>query len=124
VAFSKAVFYDTASPVGNLFVYPWPQGGGLYEIHIIVKNSFPLTLPLNTNLAMLPAPARAAMKFCLAKRLRQSYGKGLRPDPELNALARDALETMRNSQIQVPELVMPAMLTSRGKYNIFGDITY
>lgn len=124
VAFSKVVYLDTASPVANLNVYPWPQGGGLYEVHVIIKNVFPLTLPLTLDLTGLPPAARAAMKFNLAVRLRQSYGKGLRPDPELKVLAKDALDTMRNSQIQVPELVMPAMLKSRSKYNIFSDQTY
>lgn len=124
VAFSKAYFYDTASPVGNLFIYPWPQGGGLYEFHIICKNVFPLILPLTLSLAGLPPPAMPAMKFNLGKRLRQFYGKGLRPDPELNKLAKDALDTLRNSQIQVPELKMPAVLRTRTKYNIYGDFTY
>jgi hypothetical protein len=124
VAFSKAYFYDTASPVGNLFVYPWPQGGGLYEVHIICKNVFPLILPLTLSLAGLPPAAGAAMEFNLGKRLRQFYGKGLRPDPELNKLAKDALDTLRASQIQVPELRMPAVLRTRTKYNIYGDFTY
>lgn len=124
VAFPRGYFYDTASPLGNLFIYPWPQAN-LYETHIIIKNSFPLYLPLNTDLSMLPPEVRAAMKFCLARRLRQGYGKGLRPDPELNALAKDALSTMRNSHIQVPELVMPQAVLGRGSlYNVYGDIFY
>src|SRR5574337_407896 len=119
VAFPKSYFYDTASPLGNLFVYPWPQAH-LYETHIIVKNGYPLTLAQNTDLSTLPPAARAALRFCLAQRLRQAYGKGLRPDPELNKLAKDALTTLRNSQIQVPELKMPAIVLGRGsKYNIF-----
>lgn len=124
ISFPKAVFLDTASPVGNIFVYPWPNAA-LYEIHIIIKNAFPLTLPLNLSLAGLPAECRAAMKFNLARRLRQSYGKGLRPDPELNAMAQDALDTMRYSHIQVPELTIPAAALGRGaKYNIFSDQSY
>ena len=64
------------------------------------------------------------MVFNLAKRLRQNYGKGLRPDPELNAMAKDALETMRMSQIQAPQLTMPPLLRRPSHYNIYGDITY
>jgi hypothetical protein len=64
------------------------------------------------------------MKFNLARRLRQGYGKGSRPDAELNILAADSLETMRNAQIQAPELVMPPLLVRPSHYNIFGDITY
>jgi len=121
VAFPKGVFYDTASPTGNLFVYPWPQGA-LYETHIITKNSFPLVLPLTLDLSTLPFETRAAMKFTLARRLRNGYGK--KADPELNALAKDALETMRNSHVQVPELKMPSAIMGRSKYNIYGDTTY
>jgi hypothetical protein len=123
VAFPKVVFLDTASPVANLLVYPWPNAA-IYETHIIIKNAFPLILPLTTDLSMLPAECRAALKFNLARRLRQAYGKGLKPDPELNAMAKDGLETMRNSHVQVPELKMPAMLRRPSHYNIFGDVSY
>ena len=123
IAFPKAVFYNPTSPQGNLYIYPWPQGT-LYETHIIPKNTFPLVLPLNLDLSTLPPECRAAMKFCLARRLRQGYGKGLRPDPELNALAKDAESTMRNSHVMVPELVMPSILRRPSHYNIYGDITY
>jgi hypothetical protein len=121
VAFPKGVFYDTASPTGNLFVYPWPQGA-LYETHIIIKNAYPLVLPLTLDLSTLPFEMRAAMKFNLARILRNSYGK--KADPELNSLAKSTRETMRNSHVQVPELKMPSGLKGRSKYNILGDTTY
>lgn len=124
VAFPKAYFYDSSSPLGNLLIYPWPQAS-LYEIHIIVKNVFPLILPLNTDLSMLPPVLRAAMKFNLAIRLRQAYGKGLREDRELTKLARSTLSTIRMSRIQVPELSLPGIVLGRGSlYNVFGDVFY
>lgn len=124
VAFPKAYFYDTASPIGNVKFYPWPSAS-IYEMHVVMKGVFPLILPLNLSLANLPMECRAAMKFCLARRVRQAYGKGLRPDPELNALAKDAESTMRNSHVQVPELVMPKAVLGRGNhYNIYGDTSY
>lgn len=139
IAFPKAYFYDSSATVGggqgspdprtptslgNLYVYPWPQAA-LYEVHIIVKNVFPLVLPLNLDLSGLPPPYRACMKFNLAVRLRQAYGKGLRPDLELKALAKASLTIIRNSNVQVPELQMPPALVGRGGlYNIFGDNWY
>jgi hypothetical protein len=123
VAFPKSYFYDSQSPLGNVIFYPWPQAA-IYEMHVIIKNAFPLTLPLNASLVNLPPECFPAMKFGLARRLRQGYGKGLKPDPELNDLAKDALATMRNSHIQVPELQMPSMLRASSHYNIYGDITY
>jgi hypothetical protein len=47
VAFTKGWYYQPATPLGNLYFYPWPQGSGLYEMHVIFKDAFPLTLPLN-----------------------------------------------------------------------------
>jgi hypothetical protein len=139
VAFPRAYFYDSSATVGggqggvdqrtptslgNLYVYPWPQAN-LYETHIIVKNVFPLTLPLSLDLSGLPPPYRACMKFNLAVRLRQAYGKGLKPDVGLEKLARSSLALIRQSQVQVPELRMPAMVVGRGaKYNIYGDNLY
>lgn len=124
VAFPKAYFYDSSMPNGGLYIYPWPQAA-LYEVHIIVKDVFPLILPLNGDLTSLPPNSRSAMKFNLALRLRQAYGKGLRPDGELGKLARATLWKMRQSNVQVPELTLPGTVLGRGSlYNIFGDIYY
>lgn len=123
VAFSKGFYYQPSTPLGQVFFYPWPQAS-IYEMHIIIKDQFPLALPLNTDLSTLPPVARAAIIYNLARRVRQAFGKGLRPDPELNSLAKDSLETMRMSQIQSPQLTMPALLRRPSHYNIYGDITY
>ena len=123
VAFPKSYYYDPASPVGNLNIYPWPNAA-IYGIGIVMKNVFPLVLPLTMSLANLPPACMPAMKFNLARRLRQAYGKGLRPDPELNKLAKASLAIIRASQIQVPEMTMPPMLIRTGWYNIYGDISY
>jgi hypothetical protein len=124
VAFPKAVFLDTSYPTGNLYVYPWPSNG-LYIVNLILKNVFPVQLPLNMALN-LPPETYPAIKFNLARRLRQAYGKGLKPDPELNALAKDSLATLRNSRIQVPQLVMPSALirNTGSNYSIYGDNYY
>lgn len=119
VSFPLYVFLDTAYPTANLFVYPWPNAS-IYEVHLILKNVFPV-YSINTVVS-LPGQYIAAMKFNLAKRLRQAYGKGLRPDPELNALARSSLDIVKQSNLQVPELIMPKSLISIGSgYNIFSD---
>lgn len=118
-SFPLYVFLDTAFPTANLFVYPWPNAS-IYEVHLILKNVFPVYL-INTPVS-LPGQYLAAMKFNLAKRLRQAYGKGLRPDPELNALARSSLDIVKQSNLQVPELIMPQVLTGMSSgYNIFSD---
>ncbi len=124
ITFTTDYFYDSASPLGNLFLYPWPNPN-IYGIHIVVKDVFPLKLPLNLDLSFLPPSMRAAMKFNLAIRLRQAYGKGLRPDPTLNMLAKKSLEVIRMSQVQVPALQLPSAVLGRGaRFNIYGDFSY
>lgn len=124
VSFPKYVFLDTGFPNGQLYVYPWPNAS-LYQIHIVTKDSFPVSLSNNASFANYPPFTIPGMKFNLARILRQAYGKGLRPDGELNNLAQDALDTIRAAQVQVPELLMPKMLLgSPTIYNIFGDYSY
>lgn len=123
VAFPKSAFYDAASPMGNLFVYPIPNAS-IYEIHIVLRDTWPVVIGANTSFANFPPHAIPAMKFNLARILRQAYGKGRNPDNELNTLAAGYLETLRNSQTQVPELLMPKLLVRPGLYNIFSDQTY
>ena len=70
VSYPAGVFLDPNWPVGNLYVYPWPSANQQYEVHLIFKDSFPV-LAANTNLATYPGQYIAAMKFCLARRMRQ-----------------------------------------------------
>lgn len=121
VSFPKYVFLDTATPIANLKIYPYPRPSQ-YEIHILVKDVFPTTLTAPTSFANYPRMTIPGMKFNLARWLRQAYGKGRSPDTELNNLAEDALETIRNAQTQLPDLQMPRMLIASGAgYNIFSD---
>jgi hypothetical protein len=118
-SFPLYVFLDTAYPTANLFVYPQPNAS-IYEVHLILKNVLPV-LAIGTTISM-PGQYIAAMKFNLAKRLRQAYGKGLRPDPELNALARSSLDIVKQSNLQIPELQLPkALLGASSGYNIYSD---
>jgi hypothetical protein len=121
-SFALYAYYDNAYPTGMLYIYPWPQAS-IYEVFITFKNALPVFTAQQVG-TVLPIPPHyiAAMKFVLAKRYRQAYGKGLRPDPELNAMARDALDTVKQSNLQVPELVMPKVLIIQSSgYNILSD---
>lgn len=119
VSFPLYVFLDSSYPTAMLYIYPQPNAS-IYETHLILKNVLPV-LTIATVISMPPQYV-AAMKFNLAKRLRQAYGKGLRPDLELNALARSSLDIVKNSNLQIPELIIPnAVLGSGSGYNIFSD---
>lgn len=124
-SFGLYAFYDTSTfPLATLKLYPWPQAT-IYGIFIGIKTGFPsfqmssLSIVLDT---VMPPHYFPAMKFNLARRFRQAYGKGLRPDPELNILARDSLSVVKNSNLQIPELVMPKTLIIQSSgYNILSD---
>jgi hypothetical protein len=123
MSFGLYVFLDTSTfPLATLFLYPNPNAA-IYQVHIGVKNAIPLfTVTTISTVLTIPPHYIAAMKFNLAKRYRQAYGKGLRPDPELNALAKSSLDIVKQSNLQVPELVMPKVLIRQTSgYNILSD---
>lgn len=122
VAFPQAVFLDTAMPLAQLYVYPWPgPSSGQYAVYITTKGSMPV-ITLQTDMAGFPDGYVPCMKFNLARRLRQGYGRGLKPDPELNRLANDAIDVVMQANLQLPEVAMPVSLLQRGSgYNILSD---
>jgi hypothetical protein len=123
LSFPKYVFLDTAFPVANLKIYPYPNAG-IYEIHILVKDTFPVSITAPTSFANYPPMTIPAMKFNLARRLRQAYGKGKTPDVELNLLAQESLDIVKNAQTQIPELRVPRVLVYPTRYNILSDQLY
>jgi hypothetical protein len=119
-SFSLYGFLDSTWPLGNLYIYPWPQAAR-YEFHVQLKDVLPI-IDLVTDLSTIPDQYVSAMKFNLARRLRQAYGKGLAPDPELNNLARNSLDVVKTSNIAVPELKMPkALIRMSSSWNILSD---
>lgn len=120
-SFPTAVFLDTAMPNASLYIYPWPSPSGQYAVYITTKGVIP-RITLQTDMDGLPRGYTAMMKFNLARRLRQSYGRGLRPDPELNRLANDSISVVMEANLQLPEMGMPPELLQRGSgYNIYSD---
>jgi hypothetical protein len=121
VSYPSGVFLDTAWPLGNLYIYPWPNASQ-YQIFIDMKDVLPI-FTTTTLMSTLPDQYLECMKTNLARILRQGYGKGMKPDPELNTQAKDALNTVKNSNIQVPELRMPIGMPGAGNkiYNIYSD---
>lgn len=118
VSYPRGVFLDTAWPMGNLYIYPWPNAS-IYQIFIDMKDVLPV-FTAQTLAASIPDQYLECIKTNLARRLRQNYGK-TKPDTELNMLAKSALSIVKDSNLQVPELEMPAGVVGRGNYNIFSD---
>jgi|ERR1700721_4022207 len=121
VSYPSGVFLDTSWPVGSMSIYPWPNATQ-YQIFIAMKNVFPV-FTTATLMSQIPDFYVEGFKRNLARIVRQNYGKGRAPDPELNEMAKDSLNTIRNANLQVPELRAPMGLpgTGRGAYNIFSD---
>lgn len=112
------IFYDPEWPVGKLYPWPVPQAS-LYELHV----GFKVVLPRFASLAQpvnFPPEYEAALNWCGARRLRASYQMPM--DPEINALARDAVNTLRLANAAMPTLRMPRALRNRQRaYDVYGD---
>jgi|HubBroStandDraft_2_1064218.scaffolds.fasta_scaffold00063_5 hypothetical protein len=112
------IFYDPVWPVGLLFPWPVPQST-IYEIHVGFKVVLPrfssIQQPIN-----FPPEYESAMNWCLARRFRATYQ--MPADPEINALARDALNVIRLANQAVGVLRMPSFLRNRNRgYDYRGD---
>jgi hypothetical protein len=114
--FPQSVFLDAGYPVSTLQI--WPAPSSLYEIHILMLNPLIRMNTLNVDINM-PDEYQDAIFWNLCKRLFSSYRKP--QDPEVNAQATAALTTVRNANLQLPQLRMPAGLVPRGAYNIYSD---
>lgn len=119
-SFSLYAFLDSSWPLGRIYIYPWPNASQ-YQLFFRLKNVLPIVTSF-TDLSTIPDHYISAIKFNLARRMRQAYGKGITPDTELNNLARNSLDVVKSSNIQIPELVMPKVLTMLSStYNILSD---
>lgn len=120
VSFTQWVYLETSYPLAIVRPYPVPNAS-IYSLFLRFQDVLP-QVTLDTDMSAFPAEYFPAMKFNLARRLRQAYGKGMKPDPELNAFANNALNVIKNANLQIPELVMPASLTAATPgYNILSD---
>lgn len=114
-SFPFMFFYDNAYPMGNVFIWPVPNQS--YQIHLIIKTV--LTVPTNvTDVMMIPEEYEEVIWTNLAVRLCINYQ--LSASPELKAIAKVALNTIKNSNAQIPSLSMPTGLRNEN-YNIFND---
>jgi hypothetical protein len=112
------IFYDPEWPVGSLKPWPVPDPS-LYEIHCGFKVVLPRFLNIQDKINF-PPEYEAALNWCLARRFRASYQ--LPPDPEVDSLARDALNTIRLANQAVGVLRMPAFLRNRNRaFDYRGD---
>lgn len=106
--FPVGCFWDSAFPVGNLFVWPVPVTGQ-YEIHLVLKNQL-ISFDHLTDVISMPPEYVDAMVWNLAMRLRPKYK--LPPDPTVQSLALQSMSVVTGANSQVAILKMPMGLGS------------
>ena len=117
-AFPRYAFYDQAFPLGNLFV--WPVPNNTYTIFIsTITQIQQFVSPADT--IVMPPEYAAALMWNLVLELYPFYG--LPVSPVVVGKAEASLRIIEESNVQIPQMVMPpALKTQRGStYNIYGD---
>ena len=113
----SSVFYDNAYPIGK--IYPWPVPASGFTLHLNVKTPLAQLTGLTQTIAF-PPEYEGALFYNLIVRLRAAYQ--MPPDQVMVALARDALNVLREANTQVATLNMPnAVINRRWAYNVYSD---
>ena len=117
-SFPSYFFYDPAIPLGKLYVWPVMSPAGQYETHILTKEVLSAFASL-TSPFLLPPEYEGAITWNLARITRVAFRKP--KDEEINALARENLNTIRSANAAIPRLRVPDDLYRPGIYNVFSD---
>lgn len=117
-AFPRYAFYDSAYPIGNLFVWPLPNSQ--YQIFITVMQQLQQFQEI-TDTLVLPPEYSAALMWNLSLELCAMYGLPI--SPVIQGKAEASLRIIEESNAQIPLLQMPTALRGNrtGTYNIYGD---
>lgn len=118
-SFPAYIFYDSSFPLGRIFVWPVPTNQ--YQVHLTLKGILQ-SFPALTTEFELPEEYEEAIKLNLAIRLSVTYQLPLLP--QTTALAKVALNTIKNTNAQVPLLQTPAGLQRGLIYNVRSDTSY
>lgn len=99
-----AVFYESGYPTGQVYFWPVPPAA-MYGLYLTLKLPLPVYIstadPLN-----LPDEYIEALLWSMCVRMQMSYGLQARPDHV--AASRQAINTLRQANAQIPQLAVPA----------------
>lgn len=113
--FPTSVYLDSDYPSGKAYFWPVPAAGQ-FDLHIITKKEINQFATLTDSIDM-PPEYLDALLWNLAVRLRPLYQ--LPPDPTAVALAKGALNNLRQANAQVAELRMPgSVMNVRSGYDV------
>lgn len=120
----QSVWLDTTwnnsnVPVGCAVVYFYPVPlPNQFELHLQFSEVLQSFVNLTDDI-LLPPEYQSALLYEMIVRTKSAYG--LPQDLVMLKLAKDTQGTLRDSNFQMPNMVMPAELTRTSRYNIFSD---
>jgi hypothetical protein len=118
-SFPSAVFLDTKFPVADLYVWPIPNSQ--YTIYLGLMQQLTQFDNLSDDID-LPPEYEAALMFNLgALFISPAYKVPVTED--LRRAAISSLNSLEQTNHQIPALDMPQQISTRGRYNIYGDTT-
>lgn len=120
--FYDAAFNNTGTNhalLGN--VYLWPIPNSQYEIHLVLESQLGFPTDLN-SIFYLPDEYLEAIHYNLAIRLCSTYQ--IQPLASTVQLAKVALNTIKNTNAQIPTLRMPPGLRKGKAFNIYNADGY
>ena len=110
----KALYYQPAETLGNLFVWPNPAQG---EMHLFVNTIFSRFVTINDTIN-LPQGYTMALRWCLAERLMPMFGKASATQiAMITAFAGQAKATIKRTNMKPVQSARfnDALLSSRQK---------
>ena len=115
-SFPQYAFYDTAYPLGNIYV--WPVPSSLYQLFFTVMQPISQFVTLSDTVN-LPPEYFEALYSNLALRLGIMWG--IDPTPALVAQAKVAINILEAANTQIKRLSIPQDLLMGSRYNIYSD---
>lgn len=123
VSFPSYIYLETGFPLATL--YPWPVAqANIYSIFVSVMEQLPTKFTSAAATIQLPWEYFNALVLNLAVRLRPIHGIRTTQGDQLPALAKAALNVLRQANTQVSRLRIPTELNRPGLYNVYSDTTY
>lgn len=123
MSFPGYVWLDADWPLGKVYPWPVPQPN-IYALHVTVMEQLPPMFATLATVINLPYEYFNAMVLNLALRLRPKYGIQTFQGDQLPGLAKDSLNVLRGSNVQIAQLALPGELARDQLYNIFSDRMY
>jgi len=116
-SFPAYYFYDNQYPVGNIFVWPIPSSQ--YRIFITVQSALNIPTSVNSDMIFPPEYEEAIVCNLIIRLCTLVYDRAV--PAGVVQLAKVALNTIKNNNAQISNLVSPFSTGNSYGYNIYSD---